>query len=192
MYMQNCNLGFLNAYQNTGGIYISFGNLKKFYMRFGEHTKSFYMPTAPVLLTVTSGNGNILLKTSLAFTPGEKCMVTMISSGKNISVIKISEPLMPRRYDKGYLRFINLSSMGPASLIQKGKPVFEQVEFCEKTNYILSGEGKYNFIIKNTCTAKALEVRMGAGEYKTIYLLGSRNNNKTAVICDRNLLIPGS
>ena len=189
--MYNCNIAFLNAYQGAPGVYISFGTLNKFHLKFCEHTASHYLPTVPVFMQILSERNTPLFKTRITLTPGEKTLIAITGYGSSINAVKIPSPIMPRRPDRAYIRCINLSSLGPVSLLQKGSAVFSQVELCEKTNYILSAPGTYLFTIKAPSVTKTIEVTANAGDYKTIYFTGNRISNKAIILCERKASAPG-
>lgn len=140
-----------------------------------------------IVIKIQSIKG-VLATSNFYLRQDEKVVFAVLHDNNNIFIKKISEPLMERRPDRGYIRFINFSNETVTIKRKDGTTVFPKVIFSEPTEYILAKRGKYTFNIKNLSTT----VDVDYGGYYTVFILSCEKQccTKAIVSLDRKIHTP--
>lgn len=156
---------------------LSFGTITNYQkISPGEHSIKVYR---------TDDKSSPVYEDTLVLLPASMVTVSLVTVNNALSVFMLRDGAKTTNPALGNLRFINLSPKSPLFnlLYEDRKPIFENVEFLETTNYTPLEPKKYNFIMTYSDSGKNTESSIRDIDIKkflsyTIYVIGEVNGPK--------------
>lgn len=120
--------------------------------KFKQFTQYFPLPPGTYNISIypTGSINNPILNKNFSIVENEIVTLAAVNMFKDIELMPIQDPILPKIPGKAYLRFINLSPNSPEVdlTLSDGNKLFESVGYKEMTEYIPLLPGNYTFQIR--------------------------------------------
>lgn len=178
----------LHASPNTPAVDIyANNNLVARNLTFKEFTEYFPVPANSYHIDAfpTGQKSNPVLSTSVSVPAGAILTIAGVGNAPNMSVLPVSDRLMPIPPGKTYVKFVHLSPNAQSVdvTMPDGTKLFSSVKFKEVTNYRAVDPGQYTLQARTAGTDKVIlnvpNINLKPDRFYTIYAVGLAGENPT-------------
>lgn len=171
----------LHAFPNTPAVDVYANeNLIARNLSYKEFTEYFQVPASSYHIRVfpTGQKANPVMTADISVPAGSILTVTGVGNAPNLSVLAVSDRMMPISPDKTYIRFVNLSPNegGMDAALANGERLFSGVRFREVTNYTALDPGVYTLQARTAGTDQVIlnvpNVNVKPNRFYTAYVVG--------------------
>jgi hypothetical protein len=156
-------------------------------LSYKEFTEYFPVPAGSYRISAfpTGQKSNPVLSANISVPAGAILTVAGVGSAPNLSVLTISDRMMPIPPGKTYVKFVHLSPNAQSVdvTLPNGARVFSDVEFKEVTNYTAVDPGKYTLQARaagmNQVLLNVPNINIKPRRFYTIYAVGLTGENPT-------------
>ncbi len=185
---KNPFIRLLHASPNTPAVDIyANDNLVARNLTYKEFTEYFPVPASSYQISAfpTGQKVNPVLATNISVPAGSILTVAGVGNAPNLSILPVSDRMMPIPPSKAYVKFVHLSPNAPSVdiTLPNGTKLFSDVEFREITNYIVVDPGLYTLQARVAGTSQVAlnvpNVRIKPNRFYTVYAVGLAGENPT-------------
>lgn len=178
----------LHASPNTPAIDVyANDNLVARNLSYKEFTEYFPVPANSYHISAfpTRQKSNPVLATNISVPAGSILTVAGVGNAPNLSILPISDRMMPIPPGKTYVRFVHLSPNAQSVdvTLPNGTKLFSDVEFKEVTNYKAVDPGQYILQARTAGTSQVIlnvpNINIKPSRFYTIYAVGLAGENPT-------------
>ncbi|MHB1394446.1 MAG: DUF4397 domain-containing protein [Clostridia bacterium] len=178
----------LHASPNTPAVDVyANDNLVARNLSYKEFTEYFPVPASSYHISAfpTGQKTNPVLATNISVPAGSILTIAGVGNAPNLSILPISDRMMPIPPGKTYVKFVHLSPNAQSVdvTLPNGTKLFSDVEFKEVTNYLAVDPGQYTLQARAAGTSQVLfnvpNINIKPGRFYTVYAVGLAGENPT-------------
>lgn len=162
-------------------------NLITHNLSYKEFTEYFPVPANSYHIRVfpAGQKSNSLLATNVSVPAGSILTIAGVGDASSLSILPVSDKMMPIPPGKTYVKFVNLSPNSESIdvTLSNGTKLFHDVEFKEVTNYTAVDPGVYTLQARTAGTDHVIlnvpNVNIKSSRFYTVYAVGLAVGNPT-------------
>ncbi len=149
------------------------------YIKFAEITP--YIDTfknqCEISAKVSAKHGKMIIKKKIELQKGSQATIVVIEKMQKPDIIKVEEPLLFKRTDRAYVRFVNLAKTEVSVLRVNGDKVCSLLTNTAG-EYFLAQEGGYVFELATKKGKKVITCRLEKENKYSLYIIDSKDYSK--------------
>jgi hypothetical protein len=177
----NPYIRLLHASPNTPAVDIyANDNLVARNLTYRGFTEYFPVPAGSYHITAfpSGQKTSPILAANISVPAGSILTIAGTGSLPDLSLVTVSDRLMPILPEKTYVKFVHLSPNTPGVdvTLPDGRIIFADVEFREVTNYLSVEPGRYTLQARTAGTSSVIlnvpNINLGPNRFYTVYFVG--------------------